>query len=65
MQSLDFSTMENVQGGVSGSVTISLTGLLTALSSLLGIGGALSLGISYALDISDLTGLVGGLGGLV
>lgn len=52
MKSLDFASMENIQGGSSGNIAINLpiTGLLGALG-LGAIGLGIGLGISYSIDI--------------
>ncbi len=56
MKSLDFASMENVQGGSIGNISINLpiSSLLSVLGlgSLLGIGLGIGIGISY--NISDL-----------
>jgi hypothetical protein len=58
MKSLDFTAMENIQGGMSGNISINfpLTGLLTALGlgSLLGAALEFGIGISYTLDTPSL-----------
>ncbi|HVU58466.1 MAG TPA: hypothetical protein VHD83_25570 [Puia sp.] len=65
MKSLDFSTMENIQGGIVGNLNINipLTGLLSTmgLGSLLGAGLGLGLGISYNLELPALPSLPLGL----
>jgi hypothetical protein len=54
MKSLDFAAMENIQGGSAGviNITLPLTTLLGAagLSSLLGAGISLGLGIAYNIE---------------
>ncbi|HTI08683.1 MAG TPA: hypothetical protein VL832_09005 [Puia sp.] len=52
MKSLDFASMENIQGGSSGSIAINIpiTGLLAALG-LGGVGLGIGLGISYSIDL--------------
>jgi hypothetical protein len=58
MKTLDFSTMENIQGGAAGSIniTLPLTGLLSTLGlgSLLGLALGAQLGISYDLGLPSL-----------
>lgn len=64
MKSLDFGTMENVQGGIAGSISIGLplTGLLSALG-LGSLGATLQagLGINFNLSIPELSTLPFGL----
>ncbi|HEX9513561.1 MAG TPA: hypothetical protein VF939_23885 [Puia sp.] len=64
MKSLDFASMENIQGGSSGNIAINLP--ITGLLGLLGLGGVgvgIGLGISYNIDLlpSTLPGLPLGL----
>jgi hypothetical protein len=52
MKSLDFASMENIQGGSSGNISINLP--ITTLLGLLGLGGVglgIGLGISYNIDL--------------
>ena len=50
MKSLDFASMENIQGGSSGNFAINLP--ITALLGALGaIGVGIGLGFSYSIDI--------------
>lgn len=55
MKSLDFATMENIQGGSAGNLAINLpiSSLLSTLGlgALLGIGLEAGLGISYSIDL--------------
>lgn len=52
MKSLDFASMENIQGGSAGNIAINLP--IGGILSLLGLGGlnlAIGLGISYDIDL--------------
>jgi hypothetical protein len=52
MKSLDFASMENIQGGSAGNISINLP--INGILALLGLGGVslgIGLGISYDLDI--------------
>ena len=55
MKRLDFSTMENIQGGSAGNIALNLplSALLSSLglNSLLGLGLEAGLGLSYSIDL--------------
>jgi len=66
MKRLDSSSMENLQGGTSTAGNISINFPLTGLLALLGLGslGAAleaGVGISYSLDLPNLSSLTSGL----
>jgi len=52
MKSLDFASMENIQGGSAGNIAINLP--IGGFLALLGLGGlnlSIGLGISYDIDL--------------
>ena len=65
MKSLDFATMENMQGGGNITINLPISSLISALGlgSLLTVGLGAGVGISY--NVSDLSGLTGGATGLL
>ena len=60
MKTLDFSTMENIQGGAAGNIMINLP--ITSLLSTLGLGSALGLGLGLGIGIAYQTDGLSGLG---